>query len=391
MTTSPALDLTQQLIARPSVTPDDAGCQQLIAARLAEAGFQRTELPRGDISNLWAVAGDDTDGPLVCLAGHTDVVPAGDVATWRFDPFQPTFENGRLYGRGAADMKTGVAAAICAAETFRARHPDHRGRLAVLLTSDEEGPAIEGTKAVVEWLSSIGETIDYSIVAEPSSTNELGDTIRVGRRGSLNARICAPGRQSHVAYTENADNAAHRLSGLVHELTAVQWDNGDLFFPPTSFQVSNLTAGTGAENMIPATATAVCNWRFNTSWSEATLRADVEARCQAHGIAPDMIEWRCSGEPFVTERGALLDAASQAINDQTGHDPTLSTGGGTSDARYIAPTGAEVLEIGPCNATIHQIDECVTEDDPEQLSAIFLQILETILGPQSGGTRLNSG
>ncbi len=377
-----ALALTRDLIARRSLTPDDAGCQTLIAERLGRAGFECTALRFGDVDNLWAVAGPDdqaTSGPLLCFAGHTDVVPPGDATDWRHEPFQAAIDNDQLYGRGAADMKTGVAAIVTAVEQFRAAHPDHRGRIGVLLTSDEEGPAVNGTRAVVEWLTAHHIQIDYCVVGEPTAVQTLGDTIKVGRRGSLNARISVEGHQGHVAYPQMADNAGHRLIGLLDELVAVQWDDGDELFPPTSFQISNIAAGTGAENVIPGRAIADCNWRFNTKWSAATIQRSIEQRCYAHGIDPNGVQWRCSGEPFVTRHGALIDAARQAIRTQKGRTPQLSTAGGTSDARYIAPTGAEVVEIGPVNATIHQIDERVASTDPDQLAAIYGDILAELL------------
>ncbi|MGB7754954.1 MAG: succinyl-diaminopimelate desuccinylase [Salinisphaera sp.] len=374
---APALELARALIRRPSVTPEDAGCQDLIAERLEAAGFAVDRLRFGAVDNLWAVAGES--GPLLCLAGHTDVVPAGPAEQWSYDPFAAEVVDGQLYGRGAADMKSSVAAMVCAAERFRAEHPRHAGRLAFLLTSDEEGPAIDGTNAVMRWLEARGEHIDYCLLGEPSSSSELADTIKNGRRGSLNARIRVEGRQGHVAYPQRADNALHRLIGLLHDLTAHRWDDGDAFFPPTSFQVSNLRAGTGAENMIPGEADAVFNWRFSPLQSAESIQAVVRDYCNGHGIDPDAIEWRLSGEPFITEGGALIDAARRAIGEHCGHDVTLSTAGGTSDGRFIAPTGAEVIELGPLNASIHQIDEHIEAAHVDQLAGIYHALIEELL------------
>lgn len=375
---SAALALTQALIRRASLTPDDAGCQALIGQRLAEAGFTLENLRFGNVDNLWAVAG--RDGPLVCFAGHTDVVPPGPLADWSHDPFGAEIDaEGWLYGRGAADMKSGLAAMIQAAIDFRADHPDHTGRIAFLLTSDEEGPAIDGTRAVVDWLTRRGEHIDYCIVGEPSSDQGVGDTVKNGRRGSLNARIRVRGRQGHVAYPHNADNALHRLLGLTAALVAHRWDDGDRCFPPTSFQVSNLTGGTGAENVIPGSAEAAVNWRFSPLQSESSIRAATEAHAETYGIPTQAIEWRLSGAPFVTPEGRLVEAVRQAIRQTCGKTPKLSTGGGTSDGRFIAPTGAQVIELGPCNHTIHQADERIPAKDVDTLCDIYRGVLERLL------------
>ncbi|MGN8197988.1 succinyl-diaminopimelate desuccinylase [Salinisphaera sp. RV14] len=378
MPETPALDLARELIRRPSVTPEDAGCQDLLADRLEAAGFAIQRLRFGPVDNLWAVAGKS--GPLLCLAGHTDVVPAGPAEQWSHDPFAAEIVDGRLYGRGAADMKSSVAAMVCAAERFRAEQPGHPGRLAFLLTSDEEGPAIDGTRAVMRWLAERGERIDFCLLGEPSSSHELADTIKNGRRGSLNARIRVRGRQGHVAYPQRADNALHRLIGLLHDLTAHRWDDGDAFFPPTSFQVSNLRAGTGAENMIPGDADAVFNWRFSPLQSAASIQAVVCDYCGRRGVDPHAIEWRLSGEPFITESGPLIDAARRAIRQCCGHDVTLSTAGGTSDGRFIAPTGAEVIELGPLNASIHQIDEHIEAAHVDQLAGVYYALIGALLG-----------
>jgi succinyl-diaminopimelate desuccinylase len=372
-----ALALARTLIERESVTPADAGCQELIGERLSAAGFAVERLRFGEVDNLWAVAGDS--GPLLCFAGHTDVVPAGPLEDWSHPPFTGTIENDWLIGRGASDMKSSVAAMVCAAERFRAAYPDHSGRLAFLLTSDEEGPAVDGTRAVMEWLAARGIAIDYCLVGEPSSTDTLGDTVKNGRRGSLNGHARVRGRQGHVAYPHKADNALHRLLALLADLAAHHWDDGDEFFPPTSFQVSNLEAGTGAENVIPGVAEARFNWRFNPRQDEASIRAHVEQRCEAHGIATDAIEWRLSGAPFITREGALIDATRAAIREHAGIDTLLSTAGGTSDGRFIAPTGAQVLELGPLNDTIHQANEKIAAADVEHLSRIYEGIVRRLL------------
>jgi succinyl-diaminopimelate desuccinylase len=304
-----ALALAQALIARASITPNDAGCQALIAERLATAGFAIEHLRFGEVDNLWAVAGHGD--PLLCFAGHTDVVPPGPTADWHGDPFAARIEAGLLHGRGAADMKSGLAAMVCAAERFRSIRPDHRGRLAFLLTSDEEGAAENGTRAVMAWLEQRGIGIDYCVLGEPSSEATLADTIKNGRRGSLNAHIRVRGKQGHVAYPQQADNALHRLLALLAELAAEHWDDGDAFFPATSFQISNLTAGTGAENVIPGRAEARCNWRFTPAQNADALKCHVAARCVAHGIDSGAIAWRASGAPFITRNGALIAGASR--------------------------------------------------------------------------------
>lgn len=374
----PALALARELIRRPSVTPEDAGCQTLIGERLAAAGFDIQYLRFGQVDNLWAVTG--SGDPLVCLAGHTDVVPAGPPEHWSHDPFAAVVDNqGWLHGRGAADMKSSVAAMVCAAERFRLAHPDHGGRLAFLLTSDEEGPAVDGTRAVMQWLDANDIRIDHCLIGEPSSEMRLGDTVKNGRRGSLNACIRVGGRQGHVAYPQRADNALHRLIALLDELVAHRWDDGDDAFPPTSFQISNLQGGTGAENVIPGQAEARCNWRFSTLQSEDSLRATTEAYAARHGIAPTDIEWRLSGNPFATTEGRLVAALRDAVTGVCGRAPALSTGGGTSDGRFIAPSGAEVLELGPINQTIHQADERIAAADVATLSTIYEHVLERLL------------
>ncbi len=371
-----ALELACQLIDRESVTPDDAGCQALIGERLIAAGFRVEHLRFGDVDNLWAVAGDA--GPLLCLAGHTDVVPSGPVDDWHYLPFEARLENGWLYGRGAADMKASVAAMVCAAERFRAALPNHSGRIAFLLTSDEEGPAVDGTRRVVEWLGERGIAIDYCMVGEPSSDAQLGDTIKNGRRGSLNGHIRVQGKQGHVAYPQLADNALHRLLPLLNELATHHWDDGDPSFPPTSFQISNMAAGTGAKNVIPGAAEAHFNLRFNPVHTPEELETYIESRCSALGLDAT-VDWHVSGMPFVTRDGALIDATAAAVQDELGVTPVLSTRGGTSDGRFIAPTGAQVVELGPINATIHQANERIVAADVMRLSRAYEAIMTRLL------------
>lgn len=371
------LELARALIARPSVTPVDSGCQKLIAERLEAAGFTIEHLRFEDVDNLWAVAGNA--GPLLCFAGHTDVVPPGDAEDWTSDAFDPRIEDGLLYGRGAADMKGSVAAMVTAAERFRAGNPNHNGRLALLLTSDEEGPSIHGTREVVKTLTERGEQITWCVVGEPSSQDTLGDTVKNGRRGSLGARITLRGRQGHVAYPQNADNALHRLLPLLAELITIEWDQGDAHFPPTSLQVSNLQAGTGADNVIPGRAHADFNLRFSPALTPEKIKHRINTLCARYGEGIH-IDWRLSGEPFITEAGELVDAVHAATRTVTGQTPELSTAGGTSDGRFIAPTGAQVVEIGPVNASIHQADEHVRVEDLPKLSAIYEQIMMHLLG-----------
>jgi succinyl-diaminopimelate desuccinylase len=377
MSEAPALELTRALIRRQSITPEDAGCQDFIADRLVRAGFTIERLRFGSVDNLWAVAG--SGGPLLCLAGHTDVVPAGPAERWSHAPFTAEIADGLLYGRGAADMKSGVAALVCAAERFQTRRPGHSGRLALLLTSDEEGQAQQGTRAVIDHLSQQGKQIDYCLLGEPSSNMELADTIKNGRRGSLNAVIKVNGKQGHVAYPHKADNALHRLLGLLHDLEQHHWDAGDESFPPTSFQISRCLAGTHAENVIPGEAEAACNWRYCPLQTPESIRSATRHYCQQHRIDPEAIQWRESGRPFITASGALLDSAQAAIARHCGQKAETSTGGGTSDGRYIAPSGAEVVELGPVNASIHQVDEHVRVADIERLTAIYADIIATLL------------
>lgn len=377
---SPTVALALDLIRRPSVTPADAGCQDLIAARLAALDFTIEPMPHGAVQNLWARRGQGA--PLFCFAGHTDVVPPGPLADWTCDPFDPVLRDGLLIGRGAADMKGALAAMVTATEAFVAAHPGHRGAIAFLLTSDEEGPAVDGTARVIETLSARGEQIDYALVGEPSCRERLGDCIKNGRRGSLNGALTVHGRQGHVAYPHLADNPIHRLAPALAALCAETWDHGNEYFPPTSLQVSNLEAGTGAENVIPARLGMRFNLRFSTEQTAAGLQQRVAAILAAHGLVAGrhyQLDWRLSGQPFLTPSGALVAAARAAIAAATGLDTELATSGGTSDGRFIAPTGAQVLEFGPLNATIHQVNECVATADLDQLSGIYQDLLQRLL------------
>ena len=373
---SATFDLACELIRRPSVTPDDAGCQALMAARLRRLGFRIEPLRFGDVDNLWARRGDAD--PLFCFAGHTDVVPPGPAASWASPPFEPSVRRGQLYGRGAADMKGSLAAMITATEAFVAERPGHRGSVAFLLTSDEEGPAVDGTVRVVETLETRGEKIAWCLVGEPTSVDRIGDVIKNGRRGSLNGRLRVLGRQGHVAYPHLALNPVHAFAPVLAALVATEWDRGNAHFPPTTFQISNLNAGTGAENVIPGELTAWLNFRFSTEVDAPTLQRRVEALLDAAGTRYEL-EWRLSGNPFLTPAGELVDAARAAVRAVGGYDPELSTSGGTSDGRFIAPTGAQVLELGPRNATIHQVDECVGVDELDALHGIYLEVLRRLL------------
>lgn len=376
---SAVLELTRDLIRRASVTPDDAGCQDLIAEILARAGFAIERLRRGEVDNLWATHG--SGGPVLAFLGHTDVVPSGPADAWSSPPFEPTIRHGRLYGRGAADMKSGVAAMVVALEDFVRAQPDHRGRVALLLTSDEEGVAVDGVRRVAAEFRARGERLDACVVGEPSSKQRLGDLIRVGRRGSLTGRLRVRGVQGHVAYPEKADNPIHRLAPALAELAATRWDEGDDAFPPTSFQLSNLNAGTGADNVIPGELRAVFNFRYGTASAAQGLRERVEAILRRHGVVFDL-DWWLSGEPFLTRAGPLREATVAAIRELCGTEPELSTGGGTSDGRFIAPLGAEVVELGPVNASIHQVDEHVALDELERLPALYREIARRYLsGP----------
>lgn len=386
---SQTLDLSLALLARPSVTPDDQGCQRLIADRLEPLGFACKFLTFGDkdgeginapVQNLWAKKGDRS--PLLCFVGHTDVVPAGDASAWRYPPFEPTIDDGYLYGRGAADMKTAIAAFVVASERFIKKHPDHKGSIALLITADEEGPALNGTAKVVEYLKAKGERIEYCLVGEPSSEKRLGDTLKNGRRGSLGGVLRVQGKQGHVAYPHLAINPIGAFSGALSELCATVWDTGNDYFPATTLQFSNIHAGQGASNVVPDTLSAVFNFRFSTETCAEELKAKTRAILDKHILptgASYTVEWRLSGEPFLTKEGALVEALWQSVYEITGERPTLSTAGGTSDGRFVAPMGASVAELGVLNATIHQIDERVAVEDLGLLTQIYERALEKLL------------
>jgi succinyl-diaminopimelate desuccinylase len=376
---SDAVALAQELIRRASVTPDDAGCQPLLMARLAALGFVIEELPFGRVSNFWARYGDAE--PLVVFAGHTDVVPPGPESAWQTAPFEPVIHDGRLWGRGASDMKSSLAAMVVATERFFDEAPSLRGSLGFLITSDEEGDALDGTARVVEHLLSRGVRIDHCIVGEPSSTARTGDVIRVGRRGSLSGTARVLGTQGHVAYPDQVDNPIHRFAPAIAELASTRWDDGNDYFPPTSFQVSNVLAGTGATNVVPGELEARFNFRFNSEQTPDDLQRAVEACFARHGLRYD-IEWHLSGMPFLTPRGVLTEALSEAIGAVMGFRPQLSTSGGTSDGRFIAPTGAGVVELGPVNATIHKVNEHVTLAEIEELTRIYHDVLKRLLSAE---------
>jgi len=375
---SDVLELARDLIRRRSVTPEDAGCLPLIGGRLARAGFAVEYLRYGDVDNLWATHG--TGSPTLIFLGHTDVVPSGPESAWQSPPFEPTLRNGRLYGRGAADMKGAVAAMVVALEQFVAAHTDHRGRVGLLLTSDEEGPTnLDGVRRVAERFRATGERIDWCVVGEPSAKKKLGDLIRVGRRGSLSGTLSVRGVQGHVAYPEKALNPIHAFAPALAELATERWDEGNDDFPPTSFQVSNLNAGTGANNVIPGELTALVNFRYCTASRADDLRARTEAILHRHDL-DFALDWNLSGEPFLTPPGGVLRETVVAVcRELCGLEPEQSTGGGTSDGRFIAPLGVEVVEIGPVNATIHKVDECVALEELEQLPQLYRVVCERLL------------
>ena len=378
---SDTLELLIDLIKRPSVTPDDAGCQDYIVDRLQGLNFKEERLNFNDTQNLWLKRGNAK--PLFTFLGHTDVVPPGPLEAWISPPFEPTIRDGKLYGRGAADMKGGIASFMTAVERFVAKYPDHAGSIGILLTSDEEGAATNGVVKVMEVFEQRQEKIDWCLVGEPSSDKKMGDVIRVGRRGSLCAKLTVIGIQGHVAYPELADNPIHSFAPALKELTEEVWDHGNVFFPPTSLQVSNINSGTGAENIIPGSAEVQFNLRFCTELNEEIIKQRTCAILDKYNFKYDL-QWRLSGNPFLTEKGALIDATHAAIKTVTGFETLDDTGGGTSDGRFIAPTGAQVLELGPLNESIHKINEHVAVEDLEILSAIYEQILVNLLvNPQS--------
>ena len=374
---SDTLELTRQLISKASVTPNDVGCQDLMIQRLEAIGFKVERLRFGEVDNFWARRGSAE--PVYAFAGHTDVVPPGPEQQWLSPPFEPTLKDGYLYGRGAADMKGSLAAMVTACERFVATHPNHKGSIAFLITSDEEGIAVDGTVKVVQHLEARGEKMQGCLVGEPTATEYVGDTIKNGRRGSLNATLVVHGTQGHVAYPHLAANPVHLFAPAMAELCGIEWDQGNAFFPKTTFQISNIHAGTGATNVIPGDLQVMFNFRFSTELNHEQIQQRVEAVLNQHQLDYD-IDWSLSGNPFLTPAGELVDAARTAVKAVAGLDSTLSTTGGTSDGRFIAPTGAQVIELGPCNATIHKINECVSVADLDSLSSMYEQILITLLG-----------
>ena len=374
--TTTTLQLASDLIARASVTPDDAGCQDLLIERLNAIGFECETMIFDDVTNLWARRGKAA--PLLAFAGHTDVVPPGPLDKWHSDPFTPEVRDGMLYGRGAADMKSSIAAMVTACERFIAQHPDHQGSIALLITSDEEAAAINGTVKVIETLQARNEKIDWALIGEPSSQSRVGDVVKNGRRGSIGAKLTINGVQGHVAYPHKVDNPIHRAMPALHELARHEWDQGNQFFPPTSFQISNINAGTGAHNVVPAHAEVIFNLRYSTEIDAQQIMRTTAAILDKHELDYD-IDWKISGYPFLTAEGELVAAAQSAIKQHTGITTSLETTGGTSDGRFIAPTGAQVLELGPVNESIHKLNEHVNVDELEQLSQIYQSILDNLL------------
>jgi len=372
---SKTLELTIELIKRPSVTPDDAGCQPIMVERLQAIDFTTKHLRFGEVDNFWARRGQTA--PLLVFAGHTDVVPTGPEEHWQFPPFTPSLHEGKLYGRGTADMKGSLAAMVTACERFVAEHPHHQGSIAFLITSDEEGAAVDGTVKVINYLQQQGEQIDWCLVGEPSSTERLCDVIKNGRRGSLNGILTIHGIQGHAAYPHLADNPIHRFAPLLKILCETEWDQGNDFFPPTRFQITNINAGTGADNVIPGDLEILFNFRYSTEVTDTQLRQQIATLLDQPGLRYTL-RWRHSGPPYLTTPGTLVTAAQQAIYEVCGYEPALSTGGGTSDGRFIAPTGAQVVEIGPLNATIHKVNECVNVDDLDTLSSVYQRIMEKL-------------
>ena len=376
MSDSPVLALAKDLISRPSVTPEDAGCQQMMADFLARLGFQIEPMIFHDTTNLWARRG--TEGPLFCFAGHTDVVPSGPVEKWDTPPFTPTLRDGMLHGRGAADMKGSLAAMLVAVERFIAANPDHKGSIAFLITSDEEGPFINGTPKVIETLEARNEKITWCLVGEPSSTHRVGDMVKNGRRGSITGDLTVKGIQGHVAYPHLGRNPVHQAAPAIAELAATVWDNGNDFFPPTSFQIPNISAGTGASNVIPGELKVQFNFRFSTELTDEEIKRRTHDILDKHGLEYELV-WTLSGHPFLTPAGELVEATVAAIEEVAGIKAELSTSGGTSDGRFIARTGAQVVELGPINATIHKINECVKIADLELLTNMYQRILKKLL------------
>jgi len=372
----PSIILLKDLIRRPSVTPDDAGCQEVLADRLQRLGFECESMPFGDVTNLWARRGGSD--PVLCFAGHTDVVPPGAEEEWHTDPFEPVVRDGLLFGRGSADMKSGLAAMVVALEDFVATHPDHNGSLAMLITSDEEGRARDGTLKVIETLQARDEHIDWCLLGEPSSQAMLGDIVRVGRRGSLSGILTVRGVQGHVAYPQLADNPIARFAPILSELHTIEWDQGNDYFPATSFQVVDIRAGVGFPNVTPGELNARFNFRYSTEWDHERLRARVHSIFDAHQIDYEL-DWHLSGEPFLTDPGPLTSAVSRAVAETTGESPELSTGGGTSDGRFISPAGTDVVELGPVNASIHKVNEHVRMDDVVALTTMYRKIMELLL------------
>ena len=375
---TPTLDLAIDLISRPSITPHDEGCQALLVEQLAPLNFKAEPMRFGDVDNLWLRRG--TQSPVFCFAGHTDVVPTGPLEAWESHPFKPEIRDGLLYGRGAADMKGSIAAFTIACQNFVREYPDHQGSIAFLITSDEEGPSINGTVKVVEVLEQRQEKIDWCLVGEPSSSCCVGDVVKNGRRGSLNGVLTVIGQQGHVAYPQLAINPIHQVAPALAELVSIEWDRGNEFFPSTSFQISNIKGGTGANNVIPGTVTIEFNFRFSTEQTEQGLRQKVETLLNQYGFTYDLI-WTLSGNPFLTPHGELVSAGIKAIEAVNGLQTELSTSGGTSEGRFIAPTGAQVMELGPVNKTIHKVNECVAIADLEALTVIYQRILERLLIP----------
>ncbi len=374
--TPTAIPLLEQLIRCRSITPDDAGCQDILADRLTKIGFTCEFMPFGEVTNLYARRGKS--GPVLCFAGHTDVVPPGTDDDWSSDPFEPMRRDGVIYGRGSADMKSGLAAMIIALEEFVAENRDHDGSLAMLITSDEEGEARDGTLKVIAALQERGEKIDWCVLGEPSSSSTLGDIVRIGRRGSLSGMLTVRGVQGHVAYPQLADNPIRRFAPVLAELHTIEWDQGNEYFPPTSFQVVDIRAGIGFPNVTPGELTARFNFRYSTEWNHETLKTRVHEIFAAHDIDYEL-DWHLSGEPFLTQPGKLIDAVSKAVGEYAGREPDLSTGGGTSDGRFIAPAGTDVVELGPINASIHKVDEHVRIDDVIALTSMYRRVAELLL------------